>query len=55
MHSDRVCETDTIYVVGENTLRGTYIRTTVIVTTLAEQAGLSLNDKRKRTLPADRR
>jgi hypothetical protein len=44
-----------VYVVGENTLRGTYIRTSVIVSKLAELAGLSLRDRRTRTLPANRR
>jgi len=44
-----------VYVVGENTLRGTYIRTSVIVTKLAELAGLSLKEQRTRTLPANRR
>ena len=44
-----------VYVVGENTLRGTYIRTSVIVTKLAELTGLELKDRRTRTLPANRR
>ena len=44
-----------VYVVGENTLRGTYIRTSVIVTGLAELAGLCLKQKRRRALPANRR
>jgi hypothetical protein len=44
-----------VYVVGENTLRGTYIRTSVIVTKLAELAGLSMKERRRRTLPANRR
>jgi hypothetical protein len=44
-----------VYVVGENTLRGTYIRTSIIVTKLAELAGLSLKEQRTRTLPANRR
>jgi hypothetical protein len=44
-----------VYVVGENTLRGTYIRTSVIVTKLAEFAGLSMKERRRRTLPANRR
>ena len=43
-----------VYVVGENTLRGTYIRTAAIVTKLAELAGLSLSERRIRTLPANR-
>jgi DNA modification methylase len=44
-----------VYVVGENTLRGTYIRTSVIVSKLAELAGLSLKEQRTRSLPANRR
>lgn len=44
-----------VYVVGENTLRGTYIRTSVIVAKLAELAGLSMMERRTRTLPANRR
>lgn len=44
-----------VYVVGENTLRGTYVRTSVIVTKLAELAGLSMKERRIRTLPANRR
>lgn len=44
-----------VYVIGENTLRGTYIRTSVIVTKLAELAGLSLKEERTRRLPANRR
>jgi hypothetical protein len=44
-----------VYVVGENTLRGTYIRTSAIVTNLAELEGLSINERRHRTLPANRR
>ncbi len=44
-----------VYVVGENTLRGTYIRTSIIVTRLGELAGLCLKQRRRRTLPANRR
>ena len=44
-----------VYVVGENTLRGTYIRNAIIVTKLAELAGLSMKEQRRRTLPASRR
>jgi hypothetical protein len=44
-----------VYVVGENTLRGTYIRTSVIVTALAELVGLSVRERRTRNLPANRR
>lgn len=44
-----------VYVVGENTLRDTYVRTSVIVSKLAEIAGLTLKDHRIRTLPPNRR
>jgi len=44
-----------VYVVGENTLRGTYIHTSLIVSKLAEVSGLSLQESRTRTLPANRR
>jgi SAM-dependent methyltransferase len=44
-----------VYVVGENMVHGTYIRTSVIVRKLAELAGLSLKERRTRMLPANRR
>jgi len=44
-----------VYVVGENTLRGTFIRTSLIVLKLAEASGLSLRERWVRTLPANRR
>jgi hypothetical protein len=44
-----------VYVVGENTLRGTYIRTSAIITELAGLAGLSIAERRTRALPANRR
>jgi hypothetical protein len=44
-----------VYVIGENTLRGTYIRTSVIIEKLAESAGLSPSDRKTRTLPTNRR
>jgi hypothetical protein len=44
-----------VYVVGENTLRGTYIRTSAIITELAELDGLSIAERRTRALPANRR
>lgn len=44
-----------VYVVGENTLRGTYIRTSTIVSKLAELAGLTLKKRVTRMLPANRR
>lgn len=44
-----------VYVVGENTLRGTYIRTSLIVSALAERTSLKLIDRSTRALPASRR
>jgi len=44
-----------VYVVGENTIRGTYVRTAVIVSKLAKSEGLVLQDRRTRTLPPNRR
>jgi DNA modification methylase len=44
-----------VYVVGENTIRGTYIRNSLIVSAVAELSGLRLVDRRSRTLPANRR
>jgi len=44
-----------VYVVGENTVRGTYVRNSAIVVAAAEHAGLRLADKHVRQLPANRR
>ncbi len=44
-----------VYVIGENTTRGTYVRNSVIVASLAKMAGLRLRDRRVRALPANRR
>jgi hypothetical protein len=44
-----------VYVVRENAVRGTYIRTSTIVSKLADLAGLTLKERRTRTLPANRR
>jgi len=44
-----------VYVVGENTIRDTYIRTALIIRHLAKDAGLTCIGSRKRTLPANRR
>jgi SAM-dependent methyltransferase len=44
-----------VYVVGENTIRGTYVRNSAIVTSVARQAGLTLSNRRVRMLPANRR
>jgi tRNA G10 N-methylase Trm11 len=44
-----------VYVIGENTIRGTFIRNAVIVSAVAEISGLKLEERRVRTLPANRR
>lgn len=44
-----------VYVVGENTIRGTFIRNAMVVAALAELAGLTLQERRARALPANRR
>lgn len=44
-----------VYVVGENTIRGTYVRNSLIVTAVAGLNGLHLSERRTRTLPANRR
>jgi ubiquinone/menaquinone biosynthesis C-methylase UbiE len=44
-----------VYVVGENTVRGTYIQNSKIVTALAEQSGLTFIERRARLLPQNRR
>jgi hypothetical protein len=44
-----------VYVIGESTLRGTYIRTSVIISKLAELVGLTMKERRMRALPANRR
>jgi len=44
-----------VYIVGENTLKGTYIKTSVIVSKLAELSGLTQQERRTRALPANRR
>lgn len=44
-----------VYVIGENTLRGTYIRNSSILTILAQTYGLVLLRRRVRHLPANRR
>lgn len=44
-----------VYVVGENTVRGTFIPNSAIVSKLAEHAGLAMVDRRSRSLPANRR
>lgn len=44
-----------VYVVGENTIRGTYIKTSTILLRLAELSGLSMKERQMRSLPANRR
>lgn len=44
-----------VYVIGENTVRGTYICNSAIVTQVAELAGLKLVKRRARSLPPNRR
>lgn len=44
-----------VYVVGENTLRGTFIPNSVIVEAVAQIAGFHCVDQRSRELPANRR
>ena len=44
-----------IYVVGENTVRGTFIPNAKIVSAVAELSGLNIDGKRSRELPANRR
>ncbi|MCP3379442.1 hypothetical protein NLM31_03165 [Bradyrhizobium sp. CCGUVB4N] len=44
-----------VYVVGENTVRGTFIPNAKIVTAVAERSGLQTQRRRARTLPANRR
>lgn len=44
-----------VYVVGENTIRGTYVRNASIVAMAASLSGLKLCDRRTRALPSERR
>jgi len=44
-----------VYVVGENTVRGTFIPNAKIVAAVAERSGLNTDRRRARTLPANRR
>lgn len=44
-----------VYVVGENTVRGTFIRNAVIVDAVARAAGLRCRSRRSRELPPNRR
>lgn len=44
-----------VYVIGENTIRGTYVRNSAIVSAVADLARLTLRERRVRLLPANRR
>jgi SAM-dependent methyltransferase len=44
-----------VYVVGENTIRGTYVPTGQLIAHIAAHAGLELKDQRFRDLPSNRR
>jgi DNA modification methylase len=44
-----------VYVVGDSTVRGTFVRNSAIVTAVAEKHGLSLSSTHSRELPANRR
>ncbi len=44
-----------VYVIGENTVKGIYIRNSHIVSAVAEISGLQLYERRLRKLPANRR
>jgi hypothetical protein len=44
-----------VYVVGENTVRGTFIANAKIVSAVAELSGLRIDGRRARQLPANRR
>jgi hypothetical protein len=44
-----------IFVVGENAIRGTYIRNSKIISKLATDAGLKLQHESRRMLPPNRR
>jgi len=44
-----------VYVVGDSTIRGTFIRNSSIVAAVAEEHGLTLHSKHSRAIPANRR
>jgi DNA modification methylase len=44
-----------VYVVGENTIRGTYVRNSKLICTIADLCGLRLKERRVRNLPSNRR
>lgn len=44
-----------VYVVGDSTVRGTFIRNSSVVAAVAEECGLKLHSRHSRALPANRR
>lgn len=44
-----------VYVVGDSTIRGTFVRNSAIITAAAERQGLTLVSRQSRHLPANRR
>ena len=48
-------EGQAVYVVGENTVRGTFVPNSLIMEALANTAGLRCTDRRSRELPSNRR
>ena len=44
-----------VYVIGENTIRGTYVPTGRLIAELATKVGLRITDQRARNLPGNRR
>jgi DNA modification methylase len=44
-----------VYVVGENTIRGTYVRNSRVIAAVAQLCGLRLKERRIRNLPTNRR
>jgi hypothetical protein len=55
--TERVLDSEgkAIYVVGENMIKGTFVRNADLVTAVAGLVGLQLIDRKARTLPASRR
>lgn len=49
------CGGEAVYVVGDSTIRGTFVRNSEIVRAVAELNNLTLVDRRSRNLPANRR
>jgi tRNA G10 N-methylase Trm11 len=44
-----------VYVVGDSTIRGTFVRNSMVVAAVAQRHGLSLISRKSRSLPANRR